>query len=270
MIESLGIIAGSRSLPLVIAKEARGSGVARIVAVGFENETDPELAKHVDELIWLRVGQLSKMIGAFSERGVKRCVMAGQIAPKNLFDVRPDLKAMVLLLKLKEKNAHTIFGAIAEELAKADVELIPAIPWLKGVMPGTGFQLGRRISSEQKELIDFGYRIAKEVSKLEIGQTVVVKDGTVLAVEGFEGTDQCLARGGQLAGPKGGAVAVKVARQNHDMRFDIPCIGAETIRTCVAARIAVLAVEATKTILLEREEVEALLKKSNFALVTVG
>ena len=270
MIETLGIIAGSRTLPMVIAQEARSSGVRRLVAVGFENETDLELARQTDEMVWLKVGQLSKMIAALRERGVRQCVMAGQIAPKNLFEVRPDLKAMLLLFKLKEKNAQTIFGAIADELAKAGIELIEATPWLRSVMPGEGFELGPRLSREQRQDIEFGHGIAKEISRLEIGQTVVVKEGTVLAVEGFEGTDRCLTRGGELAGRKGGAIAVKVARHNHDMRFDIPCIGAETIRVCAQARIVALAMEAGKTILLERDEVEALLKKEKIALVTAS
>src|SRR5262245_10095373 len=181
------------------------------------------------------------MIEAFASRGVKHCVMAGQIAPKNLFDVRPDLRAMALLFRLKEKNAHTIFGAIGDELKKDGVELIEATPWLRPLMPDTGFVMGPKLSNEERSDIEFGHNIAKEVSKLEIGQTVVVKDGTVLAVEGFEGTDRCLARGGELSGKGGGAVAVKVAKLNHDMRFDIPCIGPQTFETCAAARVAVLA-----------------------------
>src|ERR1700719_4077543 len=109
--QSLGMIAGNRSLPLLFAQQARAMGVKRLVAVAFEGETDPALAPLVDDILWLRVGQLSKMIGAFTERGVKQCVMVGQIAPKNLFDLRPDLRAVAMLLRLKEKNAHTIFGA---------------------------------------------------------------------------------------------------------------------------------------------------------------
>jgi len=269
MIESLGIIAGSKGLPLVVAREARAAGVRRLVAVAFENETHPDLALFVDEMVWLRVGQLSKMISAFKNRGIDRCVMAGQIAPKNLFELRPDLKAMMLLFKLKEKNARTIFGAIGDELASAGVTLIEATPWLKTVMPSAGFHLGPPLTREQRADLAFGYEIAKKVSALEIGQTVVVKGGTVLAVEGFEGTDACLARGGQLAGEKGGAAAVKVARENHDMRFDIPCIGAQTVCACLAAKIAVLAIEADKTILLEREEVERLLRSSKLSITVV-
>jgi UDP-2,3-diacylglucosamine hydrolase len=259
-IDTIGIIAGNRSLPLAFAEQARAKGVKRLVAIAFENETNPALAQKVDEIVWLKVGQLSKMIAALKDRGVAQCVMLGQIAPKNLFDVRPDLRAVSLLMKLKERNAHSIFGAIADELKKDGITLIEPIPWLGALMPSAGFTLGPRLSDEQKEDIAFGFRIAKETSRLEIGQLVVVKEGTVLAVEGFEGTDQCLRRGGDLSGGKG-SVAVKVAREKHDLRFDIPCIGAQTLETCAAAKISVFAFEAGKTLLLEQELVEALAKK---------
>jgi len=137
-------------------------------------------------------------------------------------------------------------------------------------MPQAGYHLGPKLSDEQRADVALGFRIAKEVSRLEIGQLVVVKNGAVLAVEGFEGTDKCLLRGGELAGKDGGAVAVKLAKEKHDMRWDIPCIGEQTIETCVAGRIAVLAIEAGKTLLLERERVEALAKKSRVILLTVG
>jgi hypothetical protein len=181
--------------------------VQRLVAVPFTGETKPKLAALVDEIIWLRVGQLDRLIGAFTERGIAQCVMLGQIAPKSLFEVRPDLRAVKLLMKLKEKNAHSIFGAIAEELGTAGVQLIEPSPWLASSMPGSGFQLGPDLSKEQRADVDFGFRIAKEISRLEIGQTVVVKSGTVLAVEGFEGTDACLKRGGELGGKDGGSHA---------------------------------------------------------------
>ena len=268
-LESLGLIAGNRSLPLEFARQARAAGIKRLVAVAFEKETDPALAQLVDDIVWLKVGQLSKMISAFTKRGIRQCVMVGQIAPKNLYDVRPDLRAMAALLRLKEKNAHTIFGAIADELRKDGVELIEATPWLKPLMPHTGFQLGPKLSGAQKDDVDFGFRIAKEISRLEIGQTVVVKNGMVLAVEGFEGTDECLARGGKLAGKNGGAVAIKVAKLNHDMRFDVPCIGPQTLETCVSSGVAVLALEAGKTLLLEREACEKIAKENKIAVAVV-
>jgi DUF1009 family protein len=268
--QSIGLIAGNRSLPLVFAGQARRLGVQRIVAVAFEGETDPGLAALVDEIIWLKVGQLSKMIAAFTDRGITQCVMAGQIAPKNLYDVRPDLRALGVLLRLKEKNAHTIFGAIAEELKKDGVELVEVTPWLQPLMPGAGFRLGPKLSPAQQADVDFSYRVAKETSRLEIGQTVVVKGGTVLAVEAFEGTDKCLARGGELAGPEGGAVAVKVAKDKHDLRFDIPCLGPQTLETCAAARISVLAFEAGRSLLLEEETCARLAAKNKICLMTVG
>ncbi len=233
-LDTLGIIAGSGSLPMLLARQARALGVQGLVAVAFENETDPELAGLVDKIVWIKVGQLSRMIAAFTDNAVAQCVMAGQIAPRNLFQVRPDLRAMSLLFKLKEKNAHTLFGAIADEF------------------------------------VAFGYRIAKEVSRLEIGQTVVVKNGTVLAVEGFEGTDQCLARGGELAGPSGAAVAVKVAKEKHDLRFDIPCIGLKTLETAAVAGIAVLALEPGKTLILEQDAVTLLVEKQRITLTTTA
>ena len=266
---SLGLIAGNRSLPLEFARQARAAGIKRLVAVAFENETDPALAGLVDEIVWLKVGQLAKMISAFVDRGVKRCVMVGQIAPKNLYDLRPDLRAMSLLFRLKEKNAHTIFGAVADELKKDGVELIEATPWLKSLMPQAGFHLGPELSDEQRADVEFGFHIAREVSRLEIGQTVVVKNGAVLAVEGFEGTDKCLTRGGELAGRAGGAVAVKVAKVNHDMRFDIPCTGLQTLETCARAGISVLALEAGKALLLEQEACGQLAKKGKISVTTI-
>lgn len=268
--DSLGIIAGNRSLPLCLAKEARRMGMRRLVAVAFEGETDPALAELVDEIVWLKVGQLSKLIAAFTQRGIRHCVMVGQIAPRRLFDVRPDLRAMGLLLRLKRRNAHTIFGAIADELAKEGVELIDASPWLTPWIPGPGFRLGPKLSSAQTEDVEFGLRLAQEVSRLEIGQLVVVKQGTVLAVEGFEGTDKCLARGGELAGTEGGAVAVKVAKRNHDLRFDIPCLGPRTLEVCAAAGIAVLAFEAGRSLLLEQETCQALAARNKLSVTTIG
>ena len=254
-IERLGIIAGSRRLPFILAESARASGVKHLVAVGFTGETDPALAGVVDELDWVKVGQLGKMINAFRERGVAHCVMAGQVSPKNLFDLRPDWRALSVLLRLKERNARTIFGAIADELRKEGVELLDGPPWFQHIIPGPAYRTGPKLSAAQQAGLDYGLGIAREISRLDIGQTVVVKDGTVLAVEGFEGTDACLQRGGELAGKSGGAMAVKVASANHDFRFDIPCVGPRT-RDLWAARLAVLGFESGKTLLLDREELE--------------
>jgi DUF1009 family protein len=269
-LETCGIIAGSRSLPLLFAGQARRLGVRRLIAVAFENETDPAIASLVDEVVWIKVGQLGKMISALKDRGVKHCVMLGQIAPRNLFEVRLDLRAMGVLFRLKERNAHTLFGAVAGELQKDGIELIEATPWLEPLMPRAGFAIGPKLSADEESDVAFGFRIAKEVSRLDIGQTVVVRNGTVLAVEGFEGTDKCLARGGELAGKDGGAVAVKVAKDGHDMRFDVPCIGAQTLETCAAAKIRVLAIESGRTLLLEQEQLADLAQRHRVTLTVTG
>lgn len=266
----LGIIAGNRNLPLLLAREARKAGVAKLVAVGFEGETEPELAALVDDLEWIKVGQLGKMIKTFKSRGVTRCVMVGQIAPKNLFDIRPDLRAMGLLLRLKQKNAHTLFGGIANEMASEGITLIDARPWLAPAMPAKGFHLGPPLKERLRADLEYARRIATEVARLDIGQIVVVKDGAVLAVEAFEGTDRCLTRGGELAGREGGAVAVKIAKADHDMRFDIPCIGARTLETCAQARISVLAFEAGRTLLLEQKTCEQLANQHKISVAAFG
>lgn len=266
--DRIGIIAGSRTLPKLFAVEARNFGCKTINAVAFHGETDPEIENFVDETVWIKVGQLGKLIKAFSDRNIPQCVMLGQIAPRNLFHVQPDIRGTSLLMKLKEKNAHTIFGAIADELEKDGVTLVSAAPWMKKYMPGVEFHMGRKLSDRDKSDAGFGGNIAKAVSKLEIGQTVVVKNGTVLAVEGFEGTDKCLERGGMLAGKKGGATAVKVAKENHDMRFDIPCIGLTTIQTCYENGIRNLAFEADRTLLLDMDQWENKLRKWDIALIS--
>lgn len=267
--ETLGLIAGALSLPLILAGEARKAGVQRLVAAAIEKETDPHLEDLVDEIEWFHVGQLGRLVEMFKRHGVTQYVMAGRIAPKNLFDLRPDLRALKLLSSLRKKNAHSIFGGVAEELSKDGLTLIKATPWLQSVMPQKGFKLGPELNTIQQSDIEYGLSIAKETSKMEIGQLVVVKEGTVLAVEGFEGTDQCLRRGGQLAGKKGGAIAVKVAKENHDLRFDIPCLGERTLEVCASVGIQVIAFEAGRTLLLDREAVEALAQRHKITVTAV-
>ena len=254
--EPLGIIAGNGEFPLVLARSARQQGVARLVAAAFEGETKSEVGKVVDEIEWVKLGKLNKLIEVFTTRGVKRVVMAGGVTPSNLFkNLRLDLRMTTVALRLKERNAETIFGAIASELAKDGVELLDPRPFLGDAVPKPGVLTRQKPSREQQADIEFGLRIAKAVSALDIGQTVVVKKGTVLAAEGFEGTDDCIRRGGALAGDSGGAVVVKVSKPNHDFRFDIPCVGTNTIESCRTGRIDVLAIEAGSSLLLDKEKV---------------
>jgi UDP-2,3-diacylglucosamine hydrolase len=261
----LGIIAGNGVYPRLLADAARKSGVNRIVAAAFTGETDPTLAQHVDLIEWMRVGQLNRLLKFFNEHKVRHGIMAGQIAPKNLFDLRPDLKALLLLGKLKQRNAESIFAAIADELARIDVDLLPATTFLEDSLASPGLIAGAKLSRREEEDVDLGWKMAKEIARLDIGQTVVVKNGTVVAVEAFEGTSDAIRRGGALA--REDAVMIKVAKPNQDMRFDVPVIGVETIRVAAEAKLRVIAVEAGKTLLLERKAIADLAVHSKLSII---
>jgi hypothetical protein len=263
--ETLGIIAGSGIYPRALADAARKAGVKKIVAAAFTNETDPVLTQHVDLVEWLRVGQLSRLLKFFREQKIRHAIMAGQIAPKNLFELRPDWKALLVLAKLKERNAESIFAAIANELAKVDVDLMPATSFLEDQLAPRGLIAGPKLSRREEEDVEFGWKIAKEMARRDIGQTVLVKNGTVLAVEALEGTNDTIKRGGTLAGK--GAVMIKVAKPDQDMRFDVPVIGVETIQIAADAQVRVIAVEADKTLLLERDAVVELARRAGISLI---
>ena len=263
--EILGIIAGNGVYPRLLAKAARKTGVKKIAAAAFSGETDPVLAEHVDLIEWMRVGQLNRLLKFFNQNKVHHAIMAGQIAPKNLFDLRPDWKALLLLGKLKERNAESIFAAIAEELTRIDVELLPATTFLEDCLVPAGLIAGTKLSRREEEDVDLGWKIAKEIARLDIGQTVIVKNGTVVAVEAFEGTNEAVRRGGALA--REAAVMVKVAKPTQDMRFDAPVIGVETIRVAADAKLRVIAVEAGKTLLLELNAIADLATHSKLSII---
>jgi DUF1009 family protein len=261
----LGFIAGNGVYPRLLADSARRAGVKKVVAAAFTGETDPALTQHVDVIEWMRVGQLGRLLKFFRDQKIHHAIMAGQIAPKNLFDLRPDWKALLLLGKLKQRNAETIFAAIADELAKAGVDLLPATTFLEDSLAPSGLIAGPKLSRREEEDVDLGWKTAKEIARLDIGQTVIVKDGTILAVEAFEGTNEAIKRGGAL-GHKG-AVMVKVAKPNQDMRFDVPVIGVETIRVAVEAKLRVIAIEAGRTLLLERDQIVDVAERARISIV---
>jgi DUF1009 family protein len=261
----LGIIAGNGVYPKILAAAARKAGVTKIVAAAFTGETDSVIEKHADRVEWLRVGQLGGLLKFFREHKVHQAIMAGQIAPKNLFDLRPDVKALVVLAKLKQRNAESIFTAIADELGKVDVDLLPATSFLEDSIASDGLIAGTKLSRAEEEDVDLGWSVAKEIARLDIGQTIIVKNGTVLAVEAFEGTNDAIKRGGALA--REGAIMIKVAKPKQDMRFDVPVIGVETIKIAADAKLRVIAVESGKTLLLERDAIVDLARRANISIV---
>jgi DUF1009 family protein len=263
--DTVGIIAGNGVYPRLLAEAARRAGVKRVVAAAFTDETDDRLAGKVDEIHWMRVGQLGKLISCFRNAGVSNAIMAGQIAPKNLFDLRPDWKTLLLLARLKRRNAESIFAAIGDELARAGIALLPATLFLEDFLAPSGLIAGRKLSRREEEDVTFGFEIGREISRLDIGQTVIVKNGTVLAVEGFEGTNETIKRGGALGGKN--AIMVKVAKPNQDMRFDVPVIGMATIEVAIEAQLRAIAIEAGRTLLLEKDALIESAAGANISIV---
>ncbi|MBB5353815.1 hypothetical protein HNR46_004078 [Haloferula luteola] len=266
---TIGILAGNGAYPMIFIEAARRKcpGI-RLVMAAFENETRPEAAEAVDAVDWMRVGQLGRLIKFFKKQGADEAIMVGQIAPKNLFDLRPDLRTLMMLAKVPERNAESLFGAIGDELAKDRITLLPATTFLEELLPGPGPVFGPRFKDRQLADAAFGFRMAKETSSLDIGQTVVVRHGTVLAVEAFEGTNACIRRGGELGRGKN-VMLVKVSKPNQDFRFDVPVVGPQTIETCAEAGVGAIAIEAGRTLLLEADQVKALCEEKGIGLHAV-
>jgi len=265
VLQALAIIAGNGVYPRLLADGARRAGVKKIVVAAFTDETDPVLEQYVDVLEWMRVGQLGRLLKFFRGQDVNHAIMAGQIAPKNLFDLRPDMKALLLVGKLKQRNAESIFAAIADELAKINVDLLPATTFLEDSLARSGLIAGPKLSPRQEHDVELGWNVAKEIARLDIGQTIVIKNGTIVAVEALEGTNEAIKRGGTLA--REGAVMVKVSKPNQDTRFDVPVIGVETVRIAAESGVRVIAVEAGKTLLLERDAVVDIADRTKVSIV---
>ncbi|MFP6898126.1 MAG: UDP-2,3-diacylglucosamine diphosphatase LpxI [Roseibacillus sp.] len=265
---TIGVIAGNGIYPETFVRAARPQGV-RVVVAAFKDETKPELEEEVDVLEWFRVGQLVKMIKFFQKEGVKECVMVGQISPNRLYDFRPDLRIITLLAKLKERNAESLFGAVAGELEREGITVLPSTTFLEDCLPGAGHVFGPKLKDKGLEDAVFGMRIAKETSRLDIGQSVVVRQGTVLAVEAFEGTDKCVRRGGELGKGKN-VKLVKVSKPKQDLRFDVPVVGPHTVNSCHEAGVSAIVIEAGKTLLLGMDDVKRLCEQHKISLHAVA
>ena len=264
---TIGIIAGNGVYPETFARAARRQGEEiRLVCVAFKGETKPEFADEVDAIKWLKVGQLGKLIDYFVAEGATEAVMVGQIAPKNLYSFRPDLRTISMLAKLKQRNAESMFGAIADELAKDGVTLLSAVTFLEDDLASSGHLFGPAPKDKMEDDAEYGFKIAKESSRLDIGQSALVREGTVLAVEAFEGTNECIKRGGEL-GKRKNVTLAKVSKPNQDFRFDVPVIGPLTLETCKAAGITQIVVEAGCTLILEKDKVAELAKKEKITIV---
>lgn len=250
--QPLGIIAGGGQFPALVAKAAKKRG-KKVIAVGHKGETLPELLDDVDSLHWVKLGQLGKTIKYLRREGVNEAIFAGTITKTRIFsDVFPDLRGLSLWNKIDNRQDDAVLRAVAGELEREGIKVLESTCFLKHLLFPSGLLTDRKPTPEQMEDVRFGWKVAKEIGRLDIGQCVIVKDKIVLAVEAIEGTDEAISRAGNLSGP--GSVVVKVRKPNQDFRFDLPSTGLKTIETLQAAGASVLAVEAGQSLLFDSDK----------------
>jgi hypothetical protein len=256
MSEKIGLIAGKGQFPLLFAEAARRQGL-EVVAVAHRGETDPALESLVHQCQWIYVGQLGKLIRVFKQAGVSRAVMAGGVSRGRLFrDFRPDFRALNLIRQAGAGHDDRILRGLAAELEGEGVTIVSALLYLEDLLAQPGPLSRSQPTSQELRDIDFGFKIAQEVGRLDLGQCVVVRRQVVTALEAVEGTDDTIRRGGRLAGP--GAVVVKICKPGQDLRFDLPAVGKNTIEVMREVEARVLAVEAGKTLIFDQEDMLAL------------
>jgi len=264
--QTIGLIAGGGQFPLMVSEAARKRGL-RVVAVAHHDETDPSLSEQVDEIIWIKLGQLGQLIKTFRENRVSKALMAGTINKRRMFDnIRPDLKGLSLISKLAVFHDDDILGAVARELDKEGIEIVSSTTHLPELLAPPKCFTKKKPGKSEKEDIDFGWKVAKELGRLDIGQCVVVKRKTVLALEAIDGTDETILRGGRIA--KGKAVVVKVSKPQQDLRFDLPSVGLNTVQVMAKVSASVLAIEAGKTLMFDKPEMISFADKAGISIIS--
>lgn len=264
--EKIGVIAGGGQFPGLFIEAARRSGRASVV-IGFRNETAEEVEAAADEFCWVKLGQLGRVIKFFQSRNVREVVFLGTITKTRIFrDIIPDLKGLSLLRRIDRNHDDALLRAIAEVLEEEGIIVVESTKYLQHLLFPAGVLSKKRPTAEQVEDITFGWKMSKGIGALDIGQCVVVRSKTVLAVEAIEGTDAAIRRGGALCREK--AVVVKTHKPEQDFRFDLPATGVQTIESIKSVNGAVLAVEAGKSLIFDRE---ALVREADSAgIVVVG
>jgi DUF1009 family protein len=264
--DKIGIIAGGGQFPLLFAKAAHSQGL-KVYAAAHQGETDEALVDHVERLQWVKLGQLGKIISFFKQEGVKKTVFIGSITKTNIFrDVRPDLKGLELWNKINIKQDDAILRAVADRLEKDGIEVVASTGYVPELLFPKGILTKNKPTKDQMVDIIYGWEIARSLGNLDIGQCVVVRNQTVLAVEAIEGTDATILRGGTLGKEK--AVVVKLRKPKQDLRFDLPAIGMKTIDSMKEVKASVLAVEAEYALFFDRDAV--IQAADNAGIVIVG
>ena len=264
----LGLIAGNGRFPFLVAAAARRAG-RRVVAVAVKEEASPDLAGSVDEMHWVGLGQLGHCIEVLKAGGVSEAVMAGQVQHRRIFSgIVPDLKLAAVLVRLAVKNTDSLIGGVADALSREGITLLPSTALLEDQMATAGAMSRRKPGGDERKDIAYGVRVARALSALDLGQTVVIKDRAAVALEAMEGTDEVIRRAGRLAGA--GTTVVKLAKPRQDMRFDVPVVGTRTLEAMREAGARTLALEAGRTLLLDREAVLAAADAAGIALWGIG
>lgn len=265
-VEVIGLIAGNNQFPFLFARAARDQHI-RVVAAGVIGDTNPLLHFYVDEFRYFKVGELAKLFAYFKARGVAKVIMAGQVDPDNLFNPKVVLDAELQALSdaLRDRKTDTIFAAVADRLAREGMTLLDSTFLLKKYLAPQGTVTKRGPSVSELRDIDFGIQIAKLMGGIDIGQTVVVKEKAIVAIEAMEGTDRAIERGGRIA--HHGAVVVKTSKPAQDNRFDVPVVGPRTIQTMARVRAACLAIEAGKTLIIDIDKTVDLANKHSICIV---
>jgi len=262
--KKIGLIAGNGKFPLIFAKAAKGKKV-KLIACAIKGETDPELEKEVDKLQWISLGELERLSSFFKENGIKEAVMAGQVRLARLLNEKIDFdnSSRNILKNAPDFRGDTLMEAIGSWLDTQGIKLIPSSSYLEHLLAEKGPLTRAEPTVHDLSDIELGKQLARTVADKRIGQTVVVKNGIILAVEAIEGTDAAIKRGVELGGKD--VIVVKMAREGHDMKFDLPVIGIKTLEV-LKLGVKVLAIEAGKTIVFDKEE---LIKGANEAGIAI-
>ena len=260
-----GLIAGNGKFPFLVVEGARQQGVSLSVVAILE-ETDPRIDEVTDNVAWVGIGQLGKMISFFKRQGVEQAIMAGQVKHVQIFSgAMPDLRMVKMLWSLPRRNTDALIGGIANELAKEGIDLIDSTFFVKDHLAPVGVLTNRKPSDFERENIEYGLHIADEIARLDLGQTIVLRAKACVAIEAMEGTDASIRRAGELANGK--LTVVKVAKPNQDMRFDVPVVGVPTIEAMIAAGATCLSITAGKTLIFDRSEMLTLADANKICIV---
>ncbi len=263
-----GLIAGNGKFPFLVVEGAKKQGAA-LAVVAIREETDKRIEEVAERLLWVGIGQLGRMISFFKKEGVTKAIMAGQVKHVQIFSgALPDLRMVKMLWNLPQRNTDALIGGVAGEMSKEGIELIDSTYFIQDSLANEGILTKRKPDSNEQANIEYGLRVANEIARLDLGQTIVVRAKACVAIEAMEGTNAVISRAGELA--KGKLTVIKVAKPNQDMRFDVPVIGVPTIQTMIEAGATCFCLTAKKTLIFDREETLELANRNKIAMVAVS